>query len=234
MFTAEMAESHKSSISIQDISDDAFELLINFAYTSKITLNIDNVQSLLYAASILQIEAVATACCDFMKTHLHPSNCIGIRTFAEQHGRTELMKMADRYTQDHFIGVVSCEEFTSMTYQHLDALISSESLNVSDETEVFEAVMKWIKHDPKERQKYLPKLFSNIKLALLPAVYLMENVASEELIRNNLECRDYLDEAKFYQLSLSQAIPGMKLSQRARPRKSYAGKFQFQFFLLFN
>ena len=51
----------------------------------------------------------------------------------------------------------------------------------------------------------------------------METVAKEELLRRNLECRDFLDEAKTYQLSLAQVVPGMRPSLRMRPRKSYAG-----------
>ena len=170
MFTSEMAESRNKSVSIKDIDEKAMELLVNFAYTSKITLTIENVQPLLYASSILQLETVAYACCDFMKTHLHPSNCIGIRTFAEQHGRNELMKIADQYIYDNFSGVVESDEFFTMTPKHLDAIVSSEDLNVDSETHVYEAVMRWVKHKTDDRKKYLATLIPKVKLPLLPRI----------------------------------------------------------------
>ena len=55
MFTSEMAESFQSSVTINDIDETALQELIDFAYTSKIKLNVENVQSLLYASSILQV-----------------------------------------------------------------------------------------------------------------------------------------------------------------------------------
>ena len=54
-------------------------------------------------------------------------------------------------------------------------------------------------------------------------------VQSEELIRRDLECRDYLDEAKYYQLSLAQVIPDVDMSEKIRPRKSCAGRVPLHF-----
>ena len=82
MFTSDMKECKNEKITINDIDDHALVSLINFAYTAKIKITVDNVQSLLYASSILQVETVANACSDFMESHLDPPNCIGVYTFA--------------------------------------------------------------------------------------------------------------------------------------------------------
>ena len=79
MFMSEMAESRQDLITIQDIDEDAMQMLVEFAYTSKIKITTENVQPLLFAASILQVENVAEACASFMKSHLHPSNCIEVQ-----------------------------------------------------------------------------------------------------------------------------------------------------------
>ena len=52
----------------------------------------------------------------------------------------------------------------------------------------------------------------------------MDHVARNELIKNDLKCRDFLDEAKDFQLSLAHVVPDRKLSNRTCPRKSCAGK----------
>jgi len=223
MFTSEMAEAHQSSIHIQDIDETALMQLIKFAYTARMVLTTDNVQGLLYASSILQVETVASACCEFMKTHLHPTNCIGIRNFAEQHGRIELISKADQFTRENFMWVVDSEEFSTMSHRHLLDLVASLDLNVNSEIQVYEAVMKWVKHNPEERKQHLVKLLGQVKLALLPPTYLLETVSNEAMIRNDLQCRDLLDKAKDYQLSLANVVPDFKLSDKILPRKSCAG-----------
>lgn len=49
MFTGELAESRQTEITIRDIDELAMELLIDFCYTSHITVEESNVQTLLPA-----------------------------------------------------------------------------------------------------------------------------------------------------------------------------------------
>ncbi|XP_072039998.1 LOW QUALITY PROTEIN: uncharacterized protein [Amphiura filiformis] len=228
MLTSNMKESRQQCIRIQDIDESALEALIGFMYTSKILLTIDTVQKLLYASSVLQIEVVANACCDFMKNHLHPTNCLGVRAFAELHGRFELMKVADRYTHDHFLEVIEHEEFAAISFSHFAPIIESSDILVKQETQVYEAVIRWVKQDVDNREMYLSKLIAKVRLPMVAANYLTEVVETEDLIRRSLTCRDLVDEAKNYHLSLHKVIThncikNVTSSIRARPRKSTSG-----------
>ncbi len=55
MFTGELAESKQEIISIRDIDETAMEMLVDFCYSSKITIDEKSVQTLLPAACILQV-----------------------------------------------------------------------------------------------------------------------------------------------------------------------------------
>jgi len=68
-----------------------------------------------------------------MASHLHPSNCVGVRNFAELHGHTELVSRADRFMLDNFATVAASDEFHEMTANNLTALIASSFLNVRSE-----------------------------------------------------------------------------------------------------
>ncbi|XP_049565049.1 kelch-like protein 8 isoform X2 [Orcinus orca] len=174
MFLSEMAEAKQTLIEIRDFDGDAIEDLVKFVYSSRLTLTVDNVQPLLYAACILQVELVARACCEYMKLHFHPSNCLAVRAFAESHNRIDLMDMADQYACEHFPEVVECEDF--------------------------------------------------VRLPLLPVDFLMGVVAKEQIVKQNLKCRDLLDEARNYYLHLSsRAVPDFEYSIRTTPRKHTAG-----------
>lgn len=226
MFMSEMTESRQREVTIHDIDESAMEKLVQYAYTAKVQLTTENVQPILYAASILQIEMVAKACCEFMKKHLHPTNCIGVHNFAHQHNRIELIKMADDYILENFLEVVDTEEFKTLPIDLLEKLVSSPDLNVENENQIYEGVMKWVKMDTENRKCHLGKLMSKIKLPLLSPAYLLQTVATEELIRKDLECRDYVDEAKAYQMSLASLVSNVRISENTRPRKSYAGEIK--------
>ena len=94
--------------------------------------------------------------------------------------------------------------------------------------EVYEAVMHWIKSNTAVNCQYLSALISQLRLAQLPTAYLLQTVCAEELIRRDTVCRDFLDEAKHYQMSQAQLMPptglSITLSEHLLPRRSYAGQ----------
>lgn len=60
MFLSEMSEAKQELIEIKDFDGDAIQDLVQFAYSSKLILTVDNVQPLLYAACILQVKPTRT------------------------------------------------------------------------------------------------------------------------------------------------------------------------------
>ncbi|KFO64860.1 kelch-like protein 8 [Corvus cornix cornix] len=224
MFLSEMAEAKQKLIEIRDFDGDAIEDLVKFAYSSRLTLTVDNVQPLLYAACILQVELVAKACCEYMKLHFHPSNCLAVRAFAESHNRIDLMDMADQFACEHFTEVMECEDFVSVSPQHLHKLLSSSDLNIENEKQVYNAAIKWLLANPQHHATWLDEILAQVRLPLLPVCFLMGVVAKEEIVKQNLKCRDLLDEARNYHLHLSsRAVPDFEYSIRTTPRKQTAG-----------
>ena len=94
-----------------------------------------------YLTCTIQVESVAHACCEFMASHLHPSNCIGIRNFAELHGHRQLVSRADQFILDNFMSVAACEEFCEMTAKNLEDVISSSYLNVRSEVSLTQSLL---------------------------------------------------------------------------------------------
>lgn len=60
------------------------------------------VKVLLTAANLLQLTDVRDACCDYLQTQLDPTNCLGIRDFADMHGCLDLLNYAEAYIEQHF------------------------------------------------------------------------------------------------------------------------------------
>lgn len=58
MFTGEMAESRQEEVTIRDVEESALETLVDFCYTSHIVVEESNVQTLLPAACLLQLQEI--------------------------------------------------------------------------------------------------------------------------------------------------------------------------------
>ena len=223
MFMGEMVESRQPVVNIQDIDENVMESIVRYAYTGKIMIDIENVQNILYAASVLLIENVANACSDFMKDHLHPDNCVEVHTFAMLHNQEQLIKYTQDFFVANFVAVSERPNFVTVSPDVMQTLIGSDYLNVANEIEVYEALMKWVESDRDNRKSYLPSLMAKIKLPLIETHYLMGKIATNELIKSSHDCRDLLDEAQYYHMYLGNLTPEVKLTVRTRPRKSYAG-----------
>ncbi|XP_073941297.1 kelch-like protein diablo [Choristoneura fumiferana] len=217
MFTGELAESRATEVTIRDVDDQAMEQLVEFCYTAHIVVEESNVQALLPAACLLQLQEIQDVCCEFLKRQLDCSNCLGIRAFADTHSCRELLRIADKFTQQNFPEVMESEEFLLLPAAQLIDIVSSDELNVRSEEQTFQAVMSWVKYNVAERRQHLAQVLQHVRLPLLSPKFLVGTVSSELLIRSDDACRDLLDEAKNY-LLLPQERPLMQ-GPRTRPRK---------------
>ncbi|XP_055499147.1 kelch-like protein 3 isoform X5 [Leucoraja erinacea] len=174
MFTGDMTESKAKKVEIKDIDGHTLSKLIDYIYTAEVEVTEENVQVLLPAASLLQLMDVRTACCDFLQSQLHPTNCLGIRAFADVHTCTDLLNEANAYAEQHFPDVMLGEEFLTLNLDQVCSLISSDKLTVATEEKVFEAVISWIKYDKEARLEHMANLMENVRLPLLPRDYLVQ------------------------------------------------------------
>ncbi|XP_030280923.1 kelch-like protein 10 isoform X2 [Sparus aurata] len=177
----------KTVYNIPGLSPDMMQIIIKFAYTGSLSVTEDNVQELLLAADQFNIKDIVRACCDFLGEQLCPENCIGIWQFTFC-SCFELQRKAYQFILDHFEEVVSSEEFQDLTVQELTDILERDDLNVSEETTVCEAILRWIAHRPEERQAHLLVLLSKVRLALMSQDHLGTTVISNELVKSNAEC----------------------------------------------
>ena len=100
--------SHNTSYYIIEVVTKAgFNKMSKFLFlTGIIGLQEDTVENLLSTSCLLQLSEVVEACCSFLMKQLHPSNCIGIRQFAEIQGCSDLYKVANNYVMVIFYFII--------------------------------------------------------------------------------------------------------------------------------
>ncbi|XP_043268337.1 kelch-like protein 18 isoform X2 [Venturia canescens] len=219
MFLNNMVESKQKDITLRDFDAGTLEALINFAYSGKVTLNNDNVQSMMVGASFLQLHKVRDACADFLKKRFNPHNALGISHFADTLNCTALVTEATNYIHQYFHQVAQSDEFLNLTFVNLKELVSRDELYVVSELQVFEAIIKWINHDVEQRVDHLAALLAHVRLPLLSPEILADRVAKENFVKSSHACRDLLDEAKDYHLMPDRRH--LLASFKVRPRCCY-------------
>lgn len=166
MFSGTMSECHQKKVVLYDMSDAAMEHIINFFYTSSVSITMENVVHILPAARMFQVDEIVDACCEFMRRNISIGNCLGIASFADLHSCNELKALADEYAIQHFSEVIQVDEFPQLSIDLLLQLISSDALNVHSEERVYEAVMAWIRYEPQSRKQHIASLLDHVRNCL--------------------------------------------------------------------
>ncbi|XP_041460015.1 kelch-like protein 12 isoform X2 [Lytechinus variegatus] len=200
MFTNQMSESSQSVVELRGLKATTMEVLLEFIYTEQVDVTVENVQELLPAACLLQLKGVETRCSEFLKDQLDSSNCLGIKRFAETHSTAGLLAAAESYCLSHFSEITKEDEFLELTPDELSQLICRDNLEISDESEVYEAVIRWVKHNMNERNEHLFSVLEHVRLPLLSPVFITDVVDKQPLVKTSHDCRDLIDEAKMFHL----------------------------------
>ncbi|KAG5845270.1 hypothetical protein ANANG_G00137000 [Anguilla anguilla] len=227
MFTSDVREAKQEEVKMESVDPDALWALVQYAYSGRLELREETIESLLSASCLLQLPAVVQACCSFLAKQLHPSNCLGIRSFADAQGCVDLQGLAHDYTmggpsvpQEHFLEVMRNQEFLLLPPAEMEKLLSSDDMNVPDEETVVGALLGWVQHDVAQRRQHLPELLAHIRLPLLAPQFLVD-MESNPLLQESVECQRLVMEAMRYHL-LPERRPQLQ-SPRTRPRKATVG-----------
>lgn len=78
MFTGDLCEKDQQSVELHAISPPILRTLIEFVYSGEIEINQNNVQELMIAADMLELEDVVLGCCEYLIKELHAVNAVGI------------------------------------------------------------------------------------------------------------------------------------------------------------
>ncbi|XP_066299409.1 kelch-like protein 24 [Branchiostoma lanceolatum] len=180
MFCGVHNESKMDKIEIGGVSAEALQLLVDYAYTSKIAITFENIRTVYEAANMLQIECVEYHCKDFLMQSLTPETCLGIWVLADKLLCTYLSAMARSYALKRFEEVCWTEEFLELPVDFLKMYVSDDDLHAEKEEKVMEAVMLWAKHDLEERQRHLKDLLACVRFAHVDQSYLKDIVEKDK------------------------------------------------------
>ncbi|XP_055340167.1 kelch-like protein 5 [Paramacrobiotus metropolitanus] len=167
MFSPKYVEHYQRQIQLAQADATAVGLLLDFAYTGKLEICEDNVETLLITADRLEFCIVRKECCEFLAEQLDAGNCLGIARFAHSLGCTDLEKKAKQFANKHFLDVVREDEFYHLSECELCEIISSQYLTVNREDDVLQAALRWIHSNWKMQNFSVDRILAEIKMSFL-------------------------------------------------------------------
>ena len=225
MFSCDLREKRENRIVINDVSPWIMKRIIEYAYSGKLEITVENAQELLAAASLFEYPRVVQACCDFLLKQLHYSNCLGIENFAQMHSCHKLSEEARKFAFENFSSVIRQEEFSELTFDRVIQYISSDLIDVRTEEDVFEAVVAWTNFDIDNRRDKFVKLMENVRLQTVKLEYLEEEVARHPLVKCSDRCMGMVEDAKmFHESKMSGVSCSRRRSLESLPRPSTVAK----------
>ncbi|KAG0410682.1 hypothetical protein HPB47_012205 [Ixodes persulcatus] len=132
---------------------------------------------------------------------------LGIFRFAEMHSCTNLKLEAKRFIERRFTDVIKEDEFYELPKETLQHFLKSEGLSIDSEFQVFEATMRWILHDVRERR---PLVFDVLDAVRFPVI------SQKQLDRYVSDCPDMS-----LRVALLKLMQDLKHDSRANQRLLY-------------
>ncbi|ELT88493.1 hypothetical protein CAPTEDRAFT_174860 [Capitella teleta] len=163
MFTDAMLECKQTQIELNGVGALGLKHILDYAYTSKLTLTLGNIQDILRAASHLQLLPVVSACASYLHLQLDLDNCIDILTIAETYSLPELTRIVYCYIGQNFDRLVQMPEFENMSSSQILHFLHSEFPISCREVEVLQALLLWLNKDPISRMDGAKELLSCVR-----------------------------------------------------------------------
>ena len=187
LFTSQMKETKNNMVELQEAKSTTISDVIQFIYTGNVSIDSSNAQDLAKIADYLIIPSLKTKASLSLQGSINASNCLALESFACQYNCDSLQQAAVTFKCEKFVVVTKSEDFRTCDVEKVKELICMDEINVSEEDEVYQAVIAWIKYDLPSRECFLPELLKCVRLFSV-SKYSLRRILDEELVSKNLAC----------------------------------------------
>ncbi|ESO92835.1 hypothetical protein LOTGIDRAFT_190348 [Lottia gigantea] len=218
-YSTGMRDNPDGVLTLLNIDVTTFDSILTFIYTGRDVVCDENAESLLRAATTLQVKGLIDRCAIYLSDNLTPSNCIRMWRLGRTHGCEELEERAWPLILDNYLELIKSEDFKDVDVDELISIIKDDDLVVPNEELVCESVFKWIAMDPDSRNVHLSSIIEHLRFPLVSPEYLLTISQSKGLLKEDMICRMMMEEAKRYHM-----LPSRRqefTSKRSSFRNSY-------------
>uniref|UniRef100_A0A8B9MYS8 BTB domain-containing protein n=1 Tax=Accipiter nisus TaxID=211598 RepID=A0A8B9MYS8_9AVES len=196
------AGSLDGNIRLKAVSAAGLRNVLNFIYSNKLDLSLQNIEETFKAAETLLVREVIKLCFRFLEGCLNCENCMDVLNIAKKLGPAELRQKAMCYIGQHYKQILADPQ----CLKDVDRVTLCEILDRTDtegcsELVLFRVAVSWLQHDC-TRLKDAADILRHIRFPLIPLRDLQRYVQEMPLMRLDSGCHRYLQEALNYHSQL--------------------------------
>ena len=215
LFSSELQvkENQSNLVELNEVKCSVLAEVLLFIYTGEMNIGDQNAQDLVMVGDYLIIPSLKTKASQFLEKSINVSNCNALELFASQYNCESLRLTAIKHKQQHFDAFVKSKDFLSLGFEQVKELMCQDELQISEEEEVYEAILTWIRHDLVSRECFFPDLLRCLRLFSMSKYSLRSILDKEELVTKNPVCTNILTKGLDFFLFPDQFL-GMSLKHR--------------------
>ena len=194
LFSSELQvkENQNNLVELNEVKCSVLAKVLLFIYTGEINIGAQNAHDLVMVGDYLIIPSLKTKASQFLEESIDVSNCIALELFASQYNCESLKLTAIKHKHQHFDAFVKSKDFLSLGFEQVKELMCQDELQISEEEEVYEAIITWVRHDLESRECFFPDLLKCLRLFSMSKYSLRMILDKEELVTKNPGCTSIL------------------------------------------
>nr|XP_057938927.1 kelch-like protein 9 [Doryrhamphus excisus]XP_057938928.1 kelch-like protein 9 [Doryrhamphus excisus] len=207
MFTGGMREQEMREIKLHGVTKSGLKNILDFIYTSKVNLDMSNLQDTLEAANFLQVLPVLTFCNQLLSSQIAVDNCVEVERMASDLLLEDVQKNIAGFVSRNLSAMVRSGRYLELSEKTIAGALASDSLKGFSEMELYHIAKAWLGHDPAKRNSSVFALMRHVRFALMSPCELIHISQEEEeedrhdsLMRSQTSCVNLLLEASNYQM----------------------------------
>ncbi|XP_058493174.1 kelch-like protein 22 isoform X2 [Solea solea] len=220
MFAGGLRETKETEIPIHGVSYMAMKKILDYIYTSEMELDLESVQEVLIAATLVQLENVIGFCCDFLFSWLDESNILEVHHLADLYELRQLKAMVHAYILRNIQTLSRTDVYRQLPQDEVFRALSSDELEVNSENEVYEAALHY-HYSPEQVETDQVYLQDNLKMVDAVRFSLIEKQVLQKLCDRLDQCplKDSVSAAlRYHEQEIWQPVLQTPLTQ---PRSTF-------------
>uniref|UniRef100_A0A3Q3XMU9 BTB domain-containing protein n=1 Tax=Mola mola TaxID=94237 RepID=A0A3Q3XMU9_MOLML len=217
MFTGGMKEQEMREIKLHGVTTLGLKNIIDFIYTSEVTLDMVNLQDTLEAANFLQVMPVLRFCNQLLSSEVSGitiDNCVEVERIA-------IDLLLEDFVGENLSALVECGRYLQLSETTMANTLASNSLKDFSEMELYHIAKGWLDHDRPNRHSSVYALMRHVRFPLMSPSELIQisqedQEGGDSMMRCDTACMNLLLEASNYQM-MPFMQPGLQ-TERTRIR----------------
>lgn len=192
-------------IKLHGVTKLGLKNIIDFIYTSKVSLDMGNLQDTLEAANFLQVMPVLRFCNQLLSSEITIDNCVEVERIALDLHLEDVQLNIGEFVSQNLSVLVECDRYLHLSETTMANALASNSLEGFTEMELYHIARGWLENDHPNRRSSVYALMRHIRFPLMSPSELIQISQDDEegvdsMMRSETACVNLLLEASNYQM----------------------------------